>query len=70
MKVNVEFEINSKSSDEWIHCHIPEIDTYFSAKSEDDVIRKGKAAIKSFVQYWNEQNGGVDEEALKMWNEI
>lgn len=56
--VTVKFTVKTDQheSDEMISCFIPEINTYFSAKTPEDVQRKASVMIKSWVGYFNEKN--------------
>ncbi len=45
-----------KRADGGFTVHIPATDAYFDAKTEEDVKRKGNAMVKSFVQFWKEEN--------------
>lgn len=57
-KVTIEFEVEMKQdeSDEMISCFIPSINGYFSANTIDDVERKAKGFIKSFIKFNKEVN--------------
>ena len=57
---SIPFEIQTHQGeeDEMVSCFIPAINTYFSAKSFDDVDRKVNVMIKIWVNYFNEMNRG------------
>ena len=57
-KITAEFEVQTHQGqcDEMISCFIPATNMYFSARTAEDVTRKGRAMIQMFVKLWNEYN--------------
>ena len=58
IKVEHQIEVICKESKEngMISAYIPEIDTYFSAMSDDAVIKKAKAMFSMWVNFMKKEN--------------
>jgi hypothetical protein len=54
--IDFEIEIKKDPSNETFHCYVPEIDSYYFAKTEEDIQEIGSALIKAWIQFWRDQN--------------
>lgn len=46
----------TKHEDGGVSVHIPETDTFFSAPNEDEAKRRCGIMVRSFIQFWKEEN--------------
>jgi hypothetical protein len=65
--ISIDFEIKmcQENDSNLISCYIPFADIYFSAKSLEDVDKKGILMIKSFINFWNKYSNGVKKDSIK-----
>ena len=56
--VSMDFQVKTHQGqcDEMISCYIPSIRQYYSAKTHEDVIRKGQAIMTLYIRFFNEHN--------------
>jgi len=56
--VSVDFTVmtDNPESDEMFSCYMPEIDVYFSARTEEDINKKASAFVKMWVDFFHEKN--------------
>jgi hypothetical protein len=55
-EINIQFEINTIKEGDYFSCHIPKYDIYFSTKDENEIEKKGKILMNSFINYLVENN--------------
>lgn len=47
----MEFEVTYKQEGKRFSCYIPKIDTYFSAKEENDIDKKAKVIVEMWIKH-------------------
>lgn len=60
--ISIDFEIKiHRESNGMISCFIPTTNGYFSAMSEEDIPRRAKAMIMSWIHYWDRYNNNGEK---------